>query len=144
MIEGNKPSSFSKFINNDPFNLNNRDIDGAQAGSKNRINKYCSKDYNLRVDDIDLGKKQAKFSFSNIKSDSNLNNKEQIRVNKSSELFRKDEIKEILTPKKYDFYKISYPFANLNAPTSNNLNSNYQRNSPYVPSSNEQLEDQYK
>ena len=51
-IEGTSPSKYPKFVNNDPFNLNVRDIEGTQAGSKNKFNKFNSNDYSLRNDDI--------------------------------------------------------------------------------------------
>lgn len=58
-IEGSIPAKYPKFINNDPFNLNVRDIDGTQAGSRNKFNKFVSSDNNMRVDDI--VKKKKKF-----------------------------------------------------------------------------------
>lgn len=63
-IEGSKPKTYPKYQNNDPFNLNVRDIEGSQAGSKNKYNKYVSEDYNLRTDDIN--KKNKSNLSSNI------------------------------------------------------------------------------
>lgn len=71
--------------------------------------------------------------------------KEPVRINKSTELFRKDEIKEILTPKKYDFYKLSYPMANSNAASSEaHMTNNYPRNSPSIFNYQEQYDPQYR
>ena len=39
-IEGNYPSIYSKYLYKIPFNLNNRDIEGSNVGSKNRILKF--------------------------------------------------------------------------------------------------------
>ena len=39
-IEGNYPSVYSKYLYKTPFNLNNRDIEGTNVGSKNHILKF--------------------------------------------------------------------------------------------------------
>lgn len=51
-IEGSVPVTFSTFNYQDPKNLKTTDIDGTQVGSKNKINKFSSQNYNLLLSDI--------------------------------------------------------------------------------------------
>jgi hypothetical protein len=51
-IEGSKPVTFSQYNYPDPYNLKVLDIDGTQAGTKNRINKFTAQNYNLITKDI--------------------------------------------------------------------------------------------
>lgn len=139
MIEGNKPSVYSKYVNPDPFNLNNRDIEGSQAGTLNRMNKFCSEDYNLRVDDIETKKKtfiskmknkDTKVNIKKMNTDTeeegskgvfksmHINNLNQKNPNYFKDLtqgqnpnIKKDHIRPIMEPGKHDYTKISYPLA---------------------------------
>jgi hypothetical protein len=51
-IDGNYPLVYSKFIYKNPFILNNKDIEGSNTGSKNRILKFRGKNYSYTTKDI--------------------------------------------------------------------------------------------
>ena len=51
-IDGNYPLVYSKFVYKNPFILNNKDIEGSNTGSKNRILKFRSKNYSYMTKDI--------------------------------------------------------------------------------------------
>ncbi len=50
-IEGSKPVCFSQYVY-PPMNLKTNDIDGANVGSKNAINKFTGQNLNLKIKDI--------------------------------------------------------------------------------------------
>jgi hypothetical protein len=51
-VEGSKSVTFNPYKYSDPYNLKTLDIDGAQVGTKNAINKFSSHNYNLQLNDI--------------------------------------------------------------------------------------------
>ena len=51
-IEGSKPVTNLPFNYVDPSNLKTTDIDGTQVGSKNKIERFSSQNYNLLIKDI--------------------------------------------------------------------------------------------
>ena len=51
-IDGNYPLVYSKYLYKTPFILNNKDIEGSNTGSKNRILKYKSKNFSYSTKDI--------------------------------------------------------------------------------------------
>lgn len=55
-IEGNEPMTYPPIIYADPFNLKTTDIIGTQIGSKNKLNRFSSENYNLIIDDIEGSK----------------------------------------------------------------------------------------
>lgn len=51
-IEGNNPSCFSKYMIKNPFNLTNKDIEGTNPGSKNKILKFNGSNNCYNTQDI--------------------------------------------------------------------------------------------
>lgn len=51
-IEGSKPQSLYPFIHKDPKNLKVSDILGAQSGTRNKINRFNSMNFNLMLSDL--------------------------------------------------------------------------------------------
>ena len=51
-IDGNYPLVYSKYLYKTPFNLNNKDIEGANTGSKNRYLKFNGTNYSYNTKDI--------------------------------------------------------------------------------------------
>lgn len=128
-IEGNKPNAFNKYINRDPFNLNNRDIDGTQAGSLNKMNQYTSNDYNLRVDDINTKKKFLLHKSAGIKPSAIGN---ESKINK-----RYESSKTELQANRYKDNNSPSPSYNK---SENNKNSSYEFNKIFKPEgSNNQM-----
>ena len=51
-IDGNAPLVYGKYLYKNPFNLNNKDIEGSNTGSKYPIYKYKGNTYYLKTKDI--------------------------------------------------------------------------------------------
>ncbi|MCQ2818256.1 MAG: hypothetical protein MJ252_13395 [archaeon] len=52
MIEGSKPQTIYPYTHPEPYGLKVNDISGAQAGTKNKINKFNGNNFNLLTKDI--------------------------------------------------------------------------------------------